>query len=216
MLQHLQAAHRPEHFVQPGYPLGGCAGSALSQPCPTESSRKGKKSSEVTLCSQGNFCTGASVVRLGQAEPWVNGPLLWTFQSFSKKTGHHEVGESVWDWSQEGKIQVLKQYLLENGVVFFSFHNWVPTSRESLCHALGGSPERRLKKWFILSVTQSAITSDFLGFNFNSCSLVCCWSHPNVWVAVRWHCLHLRWSWCGVWSGFLIAVILSLLCSNVH
>lgn len=119
LLQHLQAAHRPEHFVQPGYPLGGCAGSALSQPCPTEGSRKGKKSSEVTLCSQGNFCTGASVVRLGQAEPWVNGPLLWTFQSFSEKTGHHEVGEAVWDWSQEGKMQVLKQYLLENGVGFF-------------------------------------------------------------------------------------------------
>ena len=75
--------------------------------------------------------------------------------------------------------------------------------------------KRKLKKWYILSVTRSAVTPDFLGFSFSSCSSAWCWSHPSVRAAGRWHCLHLRWSWCRVWGDFLIADTLSLLRSNV-
>lgn len=63
----------------------GCAGSPLSQPFPTEGFHNRNLSSEVTLCSQGNFRAGTSVVRMQQAELWVNGPLLWTYQTFSKR-----------------------------------------------------------------------------------------------------------------------------------
>lgn len=117
-LQHLQAVHRPEPCSQPGCPPAGRAGSSLSQPFPTEGFHNGELWSRPLLPGE----PGTSAVCLQQAELWVNGCLQWTYQSFSKRLFFSPwVSQSwwVWVWPWEGQMQVLKQYSLENGIIFF-------------------------------------------------------------------------------------------------